>query len=99
MEPVTSPPTDEPTSGPAVELPPHGEHWRPKVTVYGRRDAPLLWVFWPDRWTLATVTARHDYPKLVAYEVELAKPNDDGTTSRVSRTFPWGKDNVRPADE
>jgi hypothetical protein len=79
-------------------VPPHGEKWRPQVTVYNRRDAPLLWVFWPDRWTLATVTARHDYPSgLTAYSVELPMPNDDGTTSRVSRTFRWGADNLRPA--
>jgi hypothetical protein len=99
LGPVTTPPTDTPTAGPAVELPPAGEQWRPKVTVY-QRPGPGMWIYWPDRWVYATVTARHDYASgLVAYQVELTMPNDDGTTSRVSRTFPWGKDNIRPADD
>jgi hypothetical protein len=96
---VTTPPSEPPTAGPAVELPPAGEQWRPKVTVY-RYPHPLLWVYLETGWVLATVRARHDYPNdLVAYQVELAQPNDDGTTSRVSRTYAWGRDNLRAATE
>jgi hypothetical protein len=98
LGPVTSKPSGPPASGPAVEVPPHGEHWRPRVTVYSYPH-PLLWVYLETGWALATVRARHDYPQLVAYQVELAQPNDDGTSSRVSRTYPWGKDNVRPVEE
>lgn len=96
---MTTPPTEPPTSGPAIELPPHGEHWRPTVTVYDRSlDVPLLWVYLDHGWALATVRARHDYPNgLVAYQVEVGVPNQDGTVSRVSRTYAWGKDNMRVA--
>lgn len=80
-----------------MEVPPHGQHWRPKVTVYERGREPLLWVYLSTGWTLATVRARHDYPKLVAYQVEHGIPNDDGTSSRVSRTYAWNSDNMRPA--
>lgn len=98
MFPVTSqPPADPPASGPAVEVPPHGEKDRPKVTVY-KHPRPSLWVFWPDRWQAADVRARHDYPGGgVAYQVELRQFDEDGQPSRVSRTFLWGPDNIRPA--
>jgi hypothetical protein len=94
---VTSKPTDPPAAGPAVELPPASEQWQPRVTVY-TYPHPLLWIYVWGGWRLATVKARHDYPSgLTAYQCELAMPNDDGTTSRVSRTYAWGADNVRPA--
>lgn len=96
---VTSKPTEPPHDGPAVEVPPHGEQWRPKVTVYGRAlDAPMLWIYLDTGWALAAVRARHDYPNgLTAYQVEISIPNGDGTSSRYLRTYAWGKDNIRPA--
>lgn len=95
---MTSKPTDEPTSGAAVEQPPNSGPWHPTVTVYDRGREPLLWVYWPSAWTLATVTDKHAYPNgLIVLHVELAMPNPDGTTSRVSRAFAWGRDNIRPA--
>lgn len=94
---MTSQPTEPPKDGPAVELPPHGEHWRPEVTVYSYPH-PLLWIFWPDRWALATVRAKHEYASgLVAYQVELSAISDGGTMSRVTRTFAWNPDSIRPA--
>jgi hypothetical protein len=94
---VTSKPTKPPNDGPAIEQPPNNGPWRPQVTVYDR-PGPAMWVYWPDRWTLATVRAKHEYPNgLVVYQAELSMPNQDGTMSRVSRSFAWGKDNIRPA--
>lgn len=95
---MTSKPTEPPESGPAVEVPPHGEKWRPKVTTYPRGREPLLWIYLATGWVLAAVRARHDYDNgLVVYQVELSIPDEDGRLSRFIRAYAWGKDNVRPA--
>jgi hypothetical protein len=96
--PVTAAPSEPPNDGPAVEQPPINGEWHPQVTVYNRLHGPALWIYWPDRWTLATVTSKHVYPgRLTIVHVELAMPNQDGTTSLVIRSFAWGPDNIRPA--
>lgn len=97
--PVTSlPPTEPPESGPAVEVAPHGEHVRPVTTVYSY-PRPSLWVYWPDRWQLADVRARQDWPTgAVSYRVELSIFDENGNRSRVSRSFLWGPDSIRAAE-
>ena len=91
-------PTEPPASGPAVEVPPHGEKVRPKVTVY-KHPRPSLLIYWPDRWQTADVRARHDWPTgAIAYQVECSIWDDEGRTSRVSRTFLWGPDSIRQVE-
>lgn len=95
---TSTPPTEPPESGPAVEVPPHGEKVRPKVTVF-KHPRPSLWIFWPDRWQTADVRARHDWPTgAIAFQVECSIWDDEGRASRVSRTFLWGPDSVRAVD-
>jgi hypothetical protein len=94
---VTAKPSKPPTSGPAIEQPPAGDQERPTTTVY-KHPRPLLWIFYPARWTLAIVQAKQVYSDgRVVYQVELAMPSKDGNTSRVIRSFRWGPDSIRPA--
>jgi hypothetical protein len=89
-------PTEPPTDGPAVEQPPHAPDDRPRVTVYPY-PGPGLWIY-TDRWRYASARSRQDYRDgRVVYRVEIDEPNPDGTTSRCTRAYPWGKDNIRPA--
>lgn len=95
---TSQPPADPPTSGPAVEVAPHGEKVRPKTTVY-LRASRTLWIFWPDRWQAADVRARHDWPTgATSYQVELNTFDDLGS-HRVSRSFLWGPDSVRAVED
>jgi hypothetical protein len=51
---VSERPTEPPTSGLAVEVPPLGAEWQPTVTVHPY-PGKAAWTFWPDFWQLATV--------------------------------------------
>lgn len=96
---VTSKPTEPPSDGEATEVTPHGEKVRPTVTVY-TWPRPALWVYWRGSWEYADVRARHDWPTgAVAYQVEVTGTSDDGTRSRFTRTFLWGPDSIRAADD
>lgn len=95
---MTLPPTEPPASGAAVEHPPHGLDDRPRTLVY-TYPRPSLWVYWPNFWQEATVLARQDYRDgRVVYQVEL-KETPDAAASKVTRTFLWGPDSIRPVDD
>jgi hypothetical protein len=89
-------PTAPPVSGPVQILPARTRGPQPAMRSY-RPPLPQLWVYWSDRWKLALVLTRYDYPGgQVAYEVEL---HDHIQRTRISGRVPWGPDSVRTVDD
>ncbi|MEV7512034.1 hypothetical protein AB0O57_29170 [Streptomyces sp. NPDC091201] len=67
----------------------------PTVWSWPAGDRPALWVWSRGDWRYAAVQARHTYPDgSVIYQVAI---DCDGSTSVVSRSYPWPQPGLRPA--
>jgi hypothetical protein len=90
-----SKPTVRPDSGPAVVVPAPHRAGAAQALRY-RPPLPQMWVFWRDRWKLALVLARHDYPNgTVAYEVEFY---DQLEHARIRWPLLGGRDSIRAVE-